>query len=184
MTQNHKEENKLDKKVNIVKFPKNTTKFYLLDQKQDWVKELLLELNEKAQEHSQEFYLENSHLNIQLTLTKSYNKEFGDVLFCKGSVKSLFTTQCVRTLQEMQDSLDFSFMSCFVDKSLKNNEDLLEHMEVYEDQNIYDAYFQEKGFADIYEMIHEQIYLNINQYPILDPDSPLPWATDGPKIKQ
>ena len=184
MVEHTKVENQLPSKINVIKFPQNTKKYYELTPKQDWVRELLLELNEKADGKSPEEYLEDSNLQVELKIKKNFNKEFGDLLLVKLNLTTQFHTQCIRTLENMEDSLEVSVNTCFMDKKNESNEELSEELEIYEDQEVHELYFYEKGFADLKEMIHEQIYLNINQYPVKDAETPLNWGKQAPDTKQ
>ena len=49
---------------------------------------------------------------------------------------------------------------------------------------MYDLYFYVKNKANLKEVIHEQVFLNLNQYPIKDAESELVWAKDESNTKQ
>lgn len=177
-------ENKLEALVNIPKFPMNTSKFYSLDTTQDWVKELLMELNEKADDQSPEENLQNTSINVELELLKKFKPDSGEFLLLKGRVKAHYVTQCVRTLVQMDDSVELELKACFID-SAKENEDIYQDQtETFQENEMYDLYFYQKNQADIKEMIHEQIFLNINQYPIKDHEAELVWAKETSDKKQ
>lgn len=184
MTNSIKEETVLAGKLNIVKFPLNTAKFYKLDTQQDWVNQLLLELNEKAEDKSPEDFLKETSLDISVQIEKLFKKEYGEYLLIKVSLKTTYVTQCVRTLEDMSESLELDFQFCLVDKKMENDDEFTERLEIFEKDEMYDLYFYEKGFAELAEMIHEQVYLNVNQYPIKDPDAPLAWGNESSDTKQ
>jgi hypothetical protein len=45
--------------------------------------------------------------------------------------------------------------------------------ETYVDNEVYEIYFYDKRTIDFQSMIHEQIFLHLDLYPILDADSKL-----------
>lgn len=174
----------LNAKINIVKLPLNTVKFYELGKSCDWLKNILLELNEKADEKSPEEYLEETSISCELEIKKMFKQQYGDMIFVRGNIETQFKTQCVRTLENMDDNLILPINSCFLDQKFEETEEFSEQLEIFEENQLFDLYFFDKGFVNIAEMIHEQIYLNINQYPIANPDTPLDWANGPSNTKQ
>lgn len=166
--------NKLEAKVGIHKFPLNNTKYFELDEQQNWLKALLTELNEKAQDKTPEEYLENSGLKLNLEITKKHSREFGDYLLVKGEFSANYFTACVRTLEEMTDSLNLSLKACFIATEYENDENFQDQTETFQDNELYELYFYSKNQIDMAEFVHEQIFLNMNQYPVKNADSPLP----------
>lgn len=176
MTNNGSEENRIQEKVNISKLPLNTPQFYKLDKSQDWVEKLLKELNEKADTHSPEENLAKTHFNLDMELTKCFKPEYGEYLLIKGKIQTLYLTQCVRTLDEMEEALEVEFNVCFLHQRFEDDEAFSEQLEIFEKDQVYELYFYNKGHVDLFESIHEVVYLNLNQYPVKDEDAPLVWA--------
>lgn len=179
-----KAENLLEAKINLRKFPASTPKYYELQTDNEWVKELLAELNEKAEEKSPEDYLAETSLSMQLEISKEFKQQYGEYLLVKGELEGKFVTQCVRTLEDMPDSIQLHIKACFLDRRFEKEEEFAEQLEIFEKDTVFELYFYDKGFIDLKEMIHEQIYLNINQYPVKDPDAPLHWEKETPDTKQ
>lgn len=73
----------------------------------------------------------------------------------------------------MKVELDIPFKICFVDESLATSELFAEIDETWVENDVYEIYFYTKRTVDFQEMLHEQIYLNVNQYPVLDADAKL-----------
>lgn len=184
MTNATKQENVLAGKINIIKIPLNTPKYYKLGIDQDWVKALLVELNEKAEDKTPEEFLKETQLEIAVEMTKMFKKEYGEYLLIKVDLYTEYTTQCIRTLEDMKESLELAFQFCLVDKKMEDEEEFTERLDIFEKDEMYDLYFYEKGFGELAEIIHEQIYLNINQYPIKDAETPLAWGNDSSETKQ
>jgi len=177
-------ENKLEAEIIIPKFPRNATQFYHLDKSQDWVRELLIELNEKADEKPVEEYLNETSLTIDLEILKKFTPATGEFLLVKGSIKATYATQCVRTLENMEDSLTTGIQACFIDELKSDDEIYADQSETFQENEMYDLYFYVKNKASIKEMIHEQIFLNINQYPVKDAERELVWGKEQSTSKQ
>lgn len=177
-------ENKLDAQINIPKFARNVTKYYSLSVDQDWVRDYLIELNEKADDKSPEEYLKETSIQIELEILKKFTPATGEYLLIKGSVETTYATQCVRTLTNMHDSLSTEFKVCFIDDLKSGDDQYADQTETFQENEMYDLYFFVKNKADIKEVIHEQIFLNINQYPIHDAEAELVWANGSSDNKQ
>jgi uncharacterized protein len=170
--------NKVPQLINIAKLAVDQEHEIELDKSQDWVCELLRELNEKANSHPDEYYIANSSLNVKMKYKRVSSPTFGDTLCAWGTVETNFFTECVRTLQEMNDSLTCDFIICFVENHFAEDQDYEDQTEVFINNDIHDMHFYELNKADLKEMLHEVIYLNINQYPVADYDTPLEVALD------
>jgi uncharacterized metal-binding protein YceD (DUF177 family) len=168
-----KNDNKIAAKINLIKIPANTKFTFEFDQSTDWVKELLLEMNEKATDKKPEVYLNETYLKITGELEKKNKADLNEVLIVTGHIESEYATECVRTLKPMKMQLNLDFKVCFVDEGLANSEEYGEIDETYVDNDVYEIYFYNKRTADFQEMLHEQIYLNYDQYPVLDADARL-----------
>lgn len=177
-------ENKLEEKLNIARFPLNATRSYELDKSLDWVAKMLKELNEKAEAKSIEAYFDETDISIELQITKKFKQPLGEYFLIKGHVKSHYVTQCVRTLKDMPESVELDLKAGFIDSIHRESEMYLDQTEAFLDDDMYELYYHEKGFANIYDMLHEQIYLNVNQYPILDTESSLDWGIEVNTTKQ
>jgi uncharacterized protein len=171
-------------KINIPRFPLGKPQEYELDEKQPWVKDLLVELNENAESKLAEDYLADSHLEIKLKIEKKYRGSYGEYLLVSGSLDAHFFTQCVRTLAEMKDQVQVEFKACIIDNSFEENEEFEDQVDIFIDNEMYELHFYENRMANIKELIHEQIYLNINQYPVSDYDADLPWSKETSNTKQ
>ena len=84
----------------------------------------------------------------------------------------------------MEDSLKLEIKSCFLDELYEEDEAYSDQDEIFQDDNMYDLYFYHKKFANLAEMIHEQIYLHYNQYPVADENASLDWANEASTTKQ
>jgi uncharacterized metal-binding protein YceD (DUF177 family) len=170
--------------LKVSKFPIDDEQHYKLDQKQPWIKDILLELNENADTRLPEEYLEDSLIFVDIRIIKKFKQTYGEYLLVSGSVRTEYFTQCIRTLGEMKDNLEIEFKACYLDNVYEENEELLDQVDIYMDGDVHELYFYEKKQADIKLLVHEQIYLNYNQYPVLDHDAELGWKQEGSSTKQ
>lgn len=168
-----KNDNKIGAQINLIKLPANIPFEYEFDQSTDWVKEFLVEMNENATEKSPEAYLDETSLHIFGEVEKKNKPDMGEFLLVKGTIEATYVTECVRTLKTMTKDLDVDFKVCFIDESYASSELFAEIDETYVDNDVYEIYFYNKRTVDFQEMIHEQIFLNYDQYPVLDADSKL-----------
>ena len=166
-------ENKVDAQINLIKLAVNTTIEFEIDQTTEWVKDILVELNENAKDKTPEAYLGETNLVIFGEIEKKNKPEMNEVLLVRGHIEADYVTECVRTLKVMKIQLNVPFKICFVDESMATTELFADLDETWIENDTYEIYFYNKRTVDFQEMIHEQIYLNYNQYPVLDADAKL-----------
>lgn len=165
---------KMAPQLSLIKIPVNITTEFELNKTTDWVGEILNELNENATDKTPEAYFENTMLDIFGEMTKKDKPDMGEFLLLKGHIEATYETECVRTLKPMRMDLDIPFKVCFIDETLAETELFKDMDETWVENEVYELYFYTKRTVDFKEMIHEQIFLHYNQYPILDADSKLP----------
>lgn len=168
-----KYDNKIGAQINLIKLPKNNIFEFEFDQNTDWVQEMLLEMNEHASYKTPENLLNETYLKITGDMVKKDRPEYGEFFLVKGNIESEYATECVRTLKPMKVKMNVSFKCCFVDEELATSEQFADLDETWVDNDTYEIYFYNKRTVDFQEMIHEQIFLNYNQYPVLDADAKL-----------
>ena len=172
-------QDKIGAKINLIKLPANNPILFELDDSTDWVREFLMEMNENASEVSPEEYLEETFLTITGEIEKKNKIDMGEFMIAKGTIKAEYATECVRTLKPMTMELEVPFKVVFIDESLATTELFADLDETYVENDVYEIYFYTKRTVDFQEMLHEQIFLNYEQYPILDADSKLE-GIEGP----
>lgn len=164
-------QDKIGAKINLIKLAANHPIEFELDQDTDWVKEFLMEMNENATERTPEEYLEETSILISGEIEKKNKPDMGEFLIAKGIVEADYVTECVRTLKPMTVQLDVPFKIVFIDEALATSELFAGIDETYVENDVYEIYFYNKRTIDFQEMLHEQIFLNYNQYPVLDAES-------------
>ncbi len=166
-------QDKVVAKINLIKLQANNPISFELDQETDWVREFLIELNENATEKSPEAYLEETSIFISGDIEKKNKPDMGEFLIAKGTIEVDYVTECVRTLRPMTVQLDVPFKVVFIDEALATSELFDGIDETYVENDVFEIYFYSKRTVDFQEMLHEQIFLNYNQYPVLDADAKL-----------
>ncbi|MFL5785410.1 MAG: YceD family protein [Bacteriovoracaceae bacterium] len=164
---------KIGAQINLLKLAANHTMDFEFDQETDWIRDMLLELNENASDKTPQEWLKETSLVIFGELTKKNKADLGEFVVVKGTIEATYATECVRTLKPMKLDLDVPFKIAFIDQSLSETELFKDIDETYVDNDVYEIYFYDQRTIDFQEMIHEQIFLHVNQYPVLDADSKL-----------
>lgn len=173
---------KLDQRIgamiNLIKLPLNNTFEFNFDQDTDWVRDILVELNENATDKTPEEYLKETSLTIEGEIVKKQKPEMGEYLLLKLHMNAHYATECIRTLKPMKMDLEVETQICFVDEELAETELFTDADETYVDNESWNLYFYNKRQIELKEVIHEQLFINYEQYPILDADSPLNLGQD------
>lgn len=172
-------QDKIASKINLIKLPANNPILFELDSETDWVKEFLVEMNENASEKTPDEYLNETSIFISGEMEKKNKPDLGEFLLVKGTIEADYVTECVRTLKPMTVQLDVPFKVIFVDESLATSELFAEIDETFVENDVYEIYFYNKRTVEFQEMLHEQIFLNYNQYPVLDAESKLDGVDSG-----
>ncbi len=168
-----KQDNKIGAEINLVKIPANNVFEFEFDQHTPWLNEILKELNENATEISSEELSKTTSIHLEGSLEKKNKPELGEFLTCSGVISATYSTECVRTLKSMTVDLEVPFKICFIDLSLEDSEMFKDTDETWVENDVYEIYFYSKRTIDLKEMVHEQVFLHYNQYPVLDAASPL-----------
>ncbi|CAM9942324.1 unnamed protein product [Chrysoparadoxa australica] len=139
---------------------------YELDDNCEWVKGLLNELEEGTDRTEAEY--NQGAISCNLSLKRKSGKPFGDHLLVKGDLKASYTTPCVRCLKLTPLTVSMTFKSCFVPIALENTPEFEELDEIFTENEEFALYFHNKGDADIAEMVHENLFMNITHFPLHD----------------
>ncbi|HXH76370.1 MAG TPA: YceD family protein [Bacteriovoracaceae bacterium] len=169
-------DNKIAPQINLIKLAANNKYEFDLDESLDWIKGMLLELNEHAKDHTPEELLEETSLTIWGDIEKKNKQDMGEHLLVTGEITAHYATECIRTLKPMKVDLHVPFKVCFIDEELATTEMFAETDETWVDGEVYEIYYYNKRTVNFLDMLHEQVFLNYNQYPVLDADSKLEGA--------
>lgn len=177
-------ETTLEARINMAKLPLNSRLNFKLDKKQNWLKDILLEMNENAKDRTPEEWLNETEITLELELMKCFKGEIGEYLLVTGHLEASYATECVRTLKPMKENLTADFKSCFAPEALLSSEEYAETGEIWTDNHTWELYGYERHHVELFEMVREQAYLNYNYYPRIDADGPLNLDFPGDKSRQ
>ncbi len=142
------------------------TSEYDLGESCDWVKALFDELEEQTDRDEPDY--KKGMISCHLTLKRKSGKPFGDHLLVKGNIKAAYMTPCVRCLTLTKQNVDADFQACFIPHHLEKEPEFEELDDIFTENEEYGLYFHTKGNADIAEMVHENLFMNIDHFPLHD----------------
>ena len=177
-------EQNLEAKLNLIKFPTNTALTYELDENVPWVQALLIEMNETATDKKPTEWLLETSLKISIQLVKKFKNEYGEYLLATGHFACDFVTESVRSLKTVKESMDVEFKAVFFQESILKGEEFTDLDEMWVDGDTYEIYPYEKATADIAEMLHEQLFLNRNPYPVAEDEMEADASFESDKPRQ
>ncbi|MCT4641691.1 MAG: hypothetical protein N4A33_05285 [Bacteriovoracaceae bacterium] len=156
---------------NITKFQVNKEIAHMFNKETIWIKDLLIELNENADEKSSEAYLLETDIQVRFNLIKKFKNTIGEYIILNGNIDVEYVTKCVKTLQDMRETIKEEFKLCFVDFALESSDEFSEQTEIFIENEMHELYFYSERKMSLKEVINELIYLNVDQYPCLDKET-------------
>jgi uncharacterized metal-binding protein YceD (DUF177 family) len=161
----------LDPIVNLSKFSDDQTYSYKLKEDNQWIEDIITELDAEAKENLEEGEaFTPGDLSIDLELERKQGKPYGDHLLVRGHVQCRYTASCVRCLATTGLSLDFDFQVAFLPAHLEKTPEFEELEELPIKETVYDLAFHLKGKAPVGETIRELIFLSRDPFPLHAPD--------------
>jgi uncharacterized metal-binding protein YceD (DUF177 family) len=171
-----KQDNKIGPEINLVKIPANTTFTFDFDKNTPWIQNILNELNEHASDIDPTELENKTHFHLSGHFEKKNRADLGEYVLAEGLISTTYYTECVRTLKPMTVNLEIPYKICFLDQSLEESDMVKDTDEIWTDNQIYEIFYFTKRTVPFQEMVHELVFLNYDQYPVLDADSPLQGA--------
>lgn len=156
----------IDAVIKLGKFTFDETTDYELDETCEWVGALYDELEEGTDRNEADY--QGGFIACDLTLKRKSGKPFGDHLLVKGNIRSKYMAPCVRCLKLTEQEVDADFQTCFVPQHLEKEPEFEELDDIFTENEEYGLYFHNKGDADIAEMVHENLFMNIEHFPLHD----------------
>ncbi|MCK5073686.1 MAG: DUF177 domain-containing protein [Bacteriovoracaceae bacterium] len=146
-------------------------KYEQIDHNVLWLAKILEELQDHTDPEGDVSHpSETSFLEAKLKLLKKKSNALKDHLIIRGTVNTSYHTQCVRCLAPARETLKVDFSACFLHHSFKQQEEYHDITDIFCDGELMELYFYNKNAVDLYEYIHEQIFLNVNQRPLHNTD--------------
>ena len=136
---------------------------YQLDLTTDWIAQLLSELEENSETSA------TGNLNCQLNIMREINPTLGDHVGIIAEITGSYHTTCVRCLESTEIPIEINFAACYVSQSLEKTPEFEELEEVFCQGQEMDLYFHQ-GKIDLKELLHENIYLQLEPFPLHHPD--------------
>ena len=155
-------------KVSLKKFSFDKPESYELDQSCPSVQNLLKELETNLEESHEKG--EERYLQLSLLLKRRSETHYGDYLLFEGNIQGLFHAPCVRCLVPAKCPLNVDFSACFLSDCHEDKDEYQDMTSIYIDGQERELYFHHNGIANLQEIIHENIFINIDPLPLHHPD--------------
>ncbi len=139
---------------------------YELKESCAWVQDLFNELEEEVDREEADY--EKGAISCELSLKRKSGKPFADHLLIRGNIKAKYMAPCIKCLKLTHQSVDADFQVCFIPQHLENEPEFEELDDIFTENEEFDLYFHQKGDADIAEMVHENLFINIEHFPLHD----------------
>lgn len=162
MNDKHKINHTIDPVVAINKYSHDITEYYELDEKTQWVQELLEELHEQLD--PEDTYPAGS-IKISLEISRKKNNYLGDFLLVKAHIDAKYHLPCGLTLVPLFQHMDHHVAGAFLHDSMAKLPEYEESTTVFADNAEVELYFYSKGVAEVKEFIHEQVFLEVPPFP-------------------
>jgi hypothetical protein len=147
--------------VDIRGIKKGQTLEVEVNEKIDWVKELLDELSDGV-DHQDEVV---PYLKIFISLDKRFNEKFESFVLINGRIEALHPAICVRSGDSFLDKLDIPVNAIVIDDNLREKWGYDEEITMFFEDEEKDLYTFENSQIQVKEILHEYLFLNKNPYP-------------------
>ena len=146
----------------IHKFSNDIIEEFDVDQSVGWVNELLVELQE---ENDTDANLPPATMHIHATITSKTDRILNEHFILKCRLEAHFHLPCVRCLLPLPQELKLDLNAAFLHETKEKLPEYAESTTVFADGKEMELYFYSKGMLHIKEFFHEQIFMEINQFP-------------------
>jgi uncharacterized metal-binding protein YceD (DUF177 family) len=151
-------------KLNAYGFDETTE--YVLNEDCTWVAALFNELEEEVDREEPDY--SKGFISLDLTVKRKSAKPFGDHLLVAGNFNAKYFAPCIRCLKLTQQELSAEFRSGYIHGRNEKEPEFEELDDIFADNEEWSLYFYDKGQADIAEMAHEHLFINIEHFPLYD----------------
>ena len=111
-------------------------------------------------------------------------KRQGEYLLVQGAFAIKFVTESVRTLKTVEEEHDVEFKAVFFEESVLKGEEFNDLDDMWIDGDTYTIYSFEKTTANIAEMLHEQLFLSRDLYPLAPGEEDMEVSVESDKPRQ
>lgn len=146
----------------IHKFSNDIIEEFDVNESVDWVNELLVELQE---ENDTDANLPPATMHIHATITSKTDRILAEHFILKSTLEAHFHLPCVRCLFPLKQEMKLNLNAAFLHETKEKLPEYEESTTVFADGNEMELYFYGKGVLHIKEFFHEQIFMEIDQFP-------------------
>lgn len=170
---------RIKNKISVERLAKDRVETFQFDQNENFVAELLNELNEglSISELEVKGSFETDFIHYQGTIEKKYNSKYGEYIVIKAHLEAAYICLCVNSGAVMMDTIKADNYAGVIDPKF---EELFEHDEdtlfYIDGQELELYYFDKNGEFLLADLLREMIFLNKNPYPKAS-------VFEGPKSK-
>ncbi len=158
----------IEPKITLSKYVFDEVVQYELPESCSWVGALYKELEENTDLEDAGYKKGTIEVNMQLK--RKSGKPFGDHLLVRGSLKASYTAACIRCLTSTPQEVEAEFQCSFINSRFEKDPEFEELDSIFTENEEFDLYFYDKGNVDIAEMVHEYLFMNIDHFPLHDPN--------------
>ncbi len=152
----------LDPQIHINKYSHDIIEDYEIDNKTEWVNDLLKELEE---DNDDEAKYAPASMKIKAQITRKQNHFLNDHLIVRAQLEAHFHLPCGRCLYPLVQELNLDLAAAFLHESQEKQPEYAESTTVFADGQEMELYFYHKGVANLKEFLHEQIYIEVAPFP-------------------
>lgn len=160
---------KLPSSLKFNKLPMDNSLEFELDNSNEWMAELLHELALKTLSPDSDEITgphPESYINLKLQLTRRHNGTYRDHVVVNGEMEVRYHSYCVRCLEPMELTFDHNFAACYIPQDLEESPEYAEATHLFCDDQELELYFHEKGMINLKELVHEHLFLMIDEFPL------------------
>jgi hypothetical protein len=154
--------NVLQAEIHINKYSVDIIEEYEIDEKTDWLKKIVIELEE---ENDDDFEREEAKLKIKAQITKKHDKFLGDHLIIKSNVSGYYHLPCGRCLAPIKQDIDLQIDGAFLHESQEKMPEYQDVTTVFADGKEMELYFYRKGMVTVRDFYHEQLFSEVTPFP-------------------
>jgi uncharacterized metal-binding protein YceD (DUF177 family) len=149
----------------VHKFSNDIIEEYDITETTGWVQELLTELQE---ENDTDVILPPATMHIHATITSKTNRVLAEHFILKSTLEAHFHLPCIRCLHPLKQEMKLELMAAFLHETKENLPEYQESTTIFTEGNEMELYFYGKATIQIKEFFHEQIFMEVNQFPKCD----------------
>lgn len=113
-----------------------------------------------------EFPANCEKLEVDIKYKRDLEDICGEYLWVEGKAQGSYYANCIRCLTNVPMSFECEFKGAYINSRLENNDDFVDLDEVWINSQLADLHFHVKGKANIRDIVSENVFLAVNQYPV------------------